>query len=281
LDLNTIRNILIPIDFSESSLNAFESALSIAEKANAGVHIIHIHDTAYDAEITSAILPGLRYKDNKEEVLNALTDIADYRLGKTPKLILLEGDVSPTIVKIAEEFDCNLIIMGTHGASGFRENFVGTNTYNVIKHASCPVLAIPTKKKCIVFRKLFFPVKPLHSALKRYGFVHNISSNNEDRTLHILCLSSTQREDDEQMLTYLVDELKEKLSDEPVEIYTQYSYTNNLADIILQTADQIKADMIVLTPSIDITNKQYFIGPYSQKVIHQAKVPVLVIKRNS
>lgn len=279
MDLNKIRNILIPIDFSESSLNAFESAMSIAVKSKACVHIIHVHDNTYDVEQTSTSLPGFRFKDNKEEVLSALADFANHRLGMTPELILVEGVVSSAIVKIAEDYDCSLIIMGTHGASGFRDNFVGTNTYNVIKYASCPVLAIPTKKKCVVFRKLFFPVKPLHSALKRYGFVHNISTDDESRTLHIHCFSSTQRDDDEQLFTYLVDDLKEKLSGEPVEIFTEFNYTNNLADIILQTSEQIKSDLIILTPSIDITNKQYFIGPYTQKVIHQAKVPVLVIKR--
>lgn len=279
MDLNTIRNILVPIDFSESSLNAFESAISIAEKVKANVHIIHVHDTTYDTDLATGTLPGFRIKDNKEEVLSALADRASHRLGKTPEMILLEGAVSSTIVKIADEYDCNLIVMGAHGASGYRESFVGTNTYNVMKHASCPVLAIPTKQKCVAFRKFFLPVKPLHSALKRYDFVHNMSANDESRTLHILCLSSIKREDDEQLLTYLVDELKEKLSSDPVEIFTQYSYSNHLADTILQTADQIKTDLIILTPSIDITNKQYFIGPYTQKVIHQAKAPVLLIKR--
>lgn len=46
-------------------------------------------------------------------------------------------------------------------------------------------------------------------------------------------------------------------------------------------ADQIAVDLILLTPSIDITYKQQFIGPHTQRIIHQAKVPVLIMKRSS
>jgi nucleotide-binding universal stress UspA family protein len=280
LDTNTLSHILIPIDFSESSLNAYESAITIAVKNHASVTIIHVHDNTFNTDVSN-ITPGHKIADNFEEILNALADAAQSRIGKLPKVVLIDGSTSASIVNTADKMGCDLIVMGAHGASGFREYYIGTNAYNVIKYASCPVLIIPTKKKSSQFNNVLFPLKPLPGALKRYDLISCISAKGVDKSLHLICLSSLKNEDDEHLLAYLVDELKDKMAEEPINIFTQFSFGNHIAEKVLKTADQVRADLILLTPSIDITNKQFFIGPYTQRIVHQAKMPVLVVKRTN
>jgi nucleotide-binding universal stress UspA family protein len=280
LESNTISHILIPIDFSESSFNAFESAVAIAEMNNASVTIIHVQDNTFESDLSNTSA-GYKIDDNSGDILNALADAVQSKLGKVPRVILGEGPISATIVNAAGKYSCDLIVMGTHGASGFREMFIGTNTYKVIKYASCPVLIIPTKKKFKEFRNVFFPLKPLPGAFKRYDLVRCMRSKNEETSLQILCLSSIKDEDDEQLIEYLVDELKERLNGEPTKIHTQYSFGSNIAEKVLKAADEVRADLILLTPSIDITNKQFFIGPYTQRILHHSKTPVLIVKRTN
>jgi hypothetical protein len=98
--------------------------------------------------------------------------------------------------------------------------------------------------------------------------------------LKVLFLSSYKNED-EQFFSILIDELKGKLIGEHINISTHFSFENNFVEHILTCADQLGVDLILLTPSIDITFKQYFIGPNAQRIIHQAKVAVLNIKRSS
>lgn len=278
MDTNIISHVLTPIDFSESSLNAFESALAIAEKNNASFTIIHVQDNTFESDLSSSSI-NHKIADNFGDVLNALADAAHSKLGKAPRLILGEGPISASIVNAANKYACDLIVMGTHGASGFRELFIGTNTYKVIKYATCPVLIIPTKKKYRQFNNIIFPLKPLPGALKKYDLVRCMLHEKDESYLQILCLSSTKNEDDEQILEYLVDELKEKISGEPTKISTQFSFGNNIAEKVLKTADDVRADLILLTPSIDISNKHFFIGPYTQRILHHAKTPVLIVKR--
>lgn len=280
MDTSIISHILIPIDFSESSLNAFESGLEIAEKNNASVTIVHVQDNTFESDLSSNSVHNT-ITDNFGDVLNALADAAHSKLGKAPRLILGEGPISASIVNTANKYSCDLIVIGAHGASGFRELFIGTNTYKVIKYASCPVLIIPTKKKYKHFKNVFFPLKPLPGALKRYDLVRCMIPENDEATLQILCLSSKKNDDDEQLLEYLVDELKEKISGESTKVSTQFTLGNNIADKILKTADDVRADLILLTPSIDVSNKQFFIGPYTQRILHHAKTPVLIVKRTS
>jgi nucleotide-binding universal stress UspA family protein len=275
--LNQIDHILLPIDFSESSLNAFETGVAIAEKNKAAVTIIHVHDKTFESDDANT----LESNAHLGNVLNALADSVQSKIGKAPRLITGEGPISATIVNTADQYGCDLIVMGTHGASGYRELFIGTNTYKVIKYATCPVLMIPTKKKYTQFQNVFFPLKPLPGVLKRYDLVRCMLSREEETSLDILCLSSRNNDDDEQLLEYIVDELKEKISDESTKVSTQYSYGNNIAEKVLKTADEVRADLLLLTPSIDVSNKQFFIGPYTQRILHQSKTPVLVIKRNN
>ncbi|MCU7549120.1 universal stress protein [Chitinophagaceae bacterium LB-8] len=280
MDANTISHILLPIDFSESSLNAFETGVAIAQKNNASVTIIHVQDNTFEYDHTN-LHGNHKIEDNFGDVLNALADAAQLKLGKVPRLIMGEGPITASIVNTANKYSCDLIVMGAHGASGYRELFIGTNTYKVIKYASCPVLIIPTKKKFKQFNNVLFPLKPLPGVLKKYDLIRCMTSNNQETSLEILCLSSKINDDDEQLFEYLLDEFKERTEGVPTKVSSQYSFGNNIAEIILKTAEELRSDLLLLTPSIDISNKQFFIGPYTQRILHHSKTPVLVIKRNN
>lgn len=247
---------------------------------NASITIIHVQDNTFESDLSSSSV-NHKIAENFGDVLNALADAAHSKLGKAPRLILGEGPISASIVNTANKYSCDLIVMGTHGASGFREMFIGTNAYKVIKYATCPVLIIPTKKKYKQFKNIVFPLKPLPSALKKYDLARCMLQEKDESSLEIICLSSTKNEDDEQLLEYLVDELKERISGASTKISTQFSFGNNIAERVLKTADVVRADLILITPSIDISNKQFFIGPYTQRILHQAKTPVLIAKRTS
>jgi nucleotide-binding universal stress UspA family protein len=280
IEMNThqFQKILIPIDFSESSLNAFETALLLAERQKASVEIIYVQDNTFSAH-TSNLQFNNRLFVNYEDILHALADKAKQELGNNPEIIIEERLASAAIVQTATKNNCDLIVMGTHGASGFREQFIGTNAYNVVKYAECPVLTIPTKKKCKEFKNVLFPIKPLYGTFKNIDQVLALTSE-MNPSLQILCLS-THKKEDEQLFSILIEELKSKLVGEQINIATHFSSGNNFADQILTCADQLAAGLILLTPSLDITHKQQFIGPNAQKIIHQAKVPVLTMKRSS
>ena len=59
------------------------------------------------------------------------------------------------IIKTASDNDVDLIIMGTHGASGVREFFIGSTAQQVIKISSCPVLTVPSNQKVVNFKKYY------------------------------------------------------------------------------------------------------------------------------
>ena len=132
-----IRRILVPIDWSEPSKCAFEIGASLA----------HVHDAQlvvlYVVPLPTLIYgpPPESYSEHMREELGRLKP-ADPKL--SVRHIMLEGDPAATILQVARENECDLIVMGTHGRTGLDRVFMGSVAEEVVRKAPCLVLAVKT-----------------------------------------------------------------------------------------------------------------------------------------
>jgi len=209
--------------------------------------------------------------------LNALTAAIEHAHGIKPELIEKDGHVVESIINAAVFEQTDLIVIGTHGASGFRENYIGSNAYNVIKHSNCPVLTIPPTKKFYSFKKVLFPVRPVTGALARYDVVSRFLS--AYASLEVLGVSNSRMDNDAGVLDKIVEEIKGLLEADKVNAKASWGQGNSVSDDIFQFIQTNYPDLIVLTSVIDAISKSNFIGPHTQKLINCSKVPVLNIKK--
>ncbi len=63
----------------------------------------------------------------------------------------------------------------------------------------------------------------------------------------------------------------------PVPYGVSYSYGKNIAEEVLDKADKSTPDLLVVSSTVDVANKQFFIGPFSQRIINHARIPVLCV----
>lgn len=147
-----MNKILFPTDFSDAAQNAFIYALHLADKFGAEIVTLHAYELPQvnDLELT----PSLRnFYDNMD-----LYEFESYRdaippLVETAKAhgfehiqlqhVLRQGDPESVILEVAVNDAVDLIIMGTTGARGLKEIFLGSTTGEVMENACCPVLAVP------------------------------------------------------------------------------------------------------------------------------------------
>lgn len=158
-----MKLILVPTDFSECSLVALRFAFEIANRANAKVvlfHSFHVPIPPPDAIVDIIPLPVL-----VEENRIHLEKIADRELKKnnasakiTVECNVTSGFATDEIIIAAKNYKADLIVMGTHGASGIKKILVGSNTANVLSKAACPVLVVPEKAKFSDFKRIAFAV---------------------------------------------------------------------------------------------------------------------------
>ena len=276
MSLYRINNILVPIDLSESSLKALETAVIIAKRHNAFVQLLHVEENSFDdyEDISQShfVSPG-----NAIDVINALLAAIHHTHGIKPELLQKEGNVSDNIIRASFLYHSDLIVMGAHGASGFREGFIGNNTYNVIKYAACPVLSVPHKKNSISFDKILFPIRPVSGALMPYSIVSYFTQ--PKTVIEVFGLSYRIVETGTAVLDTLVNEIKGQLEKDRVLSKVVWSEGSTIADEILKYSNKVNPDLIVLTAALDATSKSKYIGPHAQKIIHCSKTSVLSIKK--
>ena len=273
----SVRNILIAVDLSEPSLNALDTAVALAMKHKANIQLLNVIEKDIPRLLDDTVSLPFNILSNSSDVLTALGGAIEHSNDVKLKLMQEEGNVTETIIKTSLLHQSDLIVMGTHGASGFRDGFIGSNAYSVIKHSYCPVLTIPPRKKYTSFNKVMIPIRPVTNALARYDVVRHFL--NPSALIEVFGLSYQKMERDVSLLDRLVEEVKEDLKDDKVTTNCVWSLGNNIAEEVLYFAQQTNPELIVVTNALDVTTKPNFIGPHTQKIINAARMPLLNIKK--
>jgi nucleotide-binding universal stress UspA family protein len=141
--MRTLKNILVPVDFSERSTAAGRCAKALAAHFGSQVTLLHVLLAAlYDVgpEAASGVLLAELLRSRTEQ---ATRDLDEFLGGQWQDIdvrrVLLEGDPASRIVEFAHQQPADLIIMPTHGYGPFRRFILGSNTAKVLHDADCPV----------------------------------------------------------------------------------------------------------------------------------------------
>lgn len=149
-----MKNILFPTDLSEAAKKAFIYALHLADKTGAKVITLHVYvKPEVKAKLPHTLLEfyathELEEFQNYKDSIPFLRDIQDAEgFSHVDVVHRLEqgGKIVPAILRVAKEEAADMIVMGTTGARGLKEIFLGSNAGEVLENADCPVLAIPEK----------------------------------------------------------------------------------------------------------------------------------------
>ena len=143
-----IRNILCPVDFSDFSRRAVDHAVAIARWYDSKLTLFHVAAVVPVAAYgpgSAGLAPVVAAHADREELLRSLRRFAGEEVGtEVPiELELAEGDVAAAILASTEAKAHDLIVLGTHGRSGFERLLLGSVTEKVLRKASCPVLTVP------------------------------------------------------------------------------------------------------------------------------------------
>jgi nucleotide-binding universal stress UspA family protein len=276
-----IKSIMIPTDFSELSESALQAGISVAKRLGARVILLHVLDRYVYLQPTEVFLPDIR-------TIPDLNSMIEERIKKISEKISSENDLDVTgrvtdgqpyeeICRIAYEEKVGLIIMGTHGESGLRQFFIGSEAYRVIKHAPCPVLTVPGGWVRMDFKKVLFPIRLVPGSLDKYFYARPIIEKNNSE-IYILGLAESGEHVNSGDLPMLVERLKEQLNNDKVKSRTAYFEGDDIAAEIYKKTEELGIDLLILTANIDHDWRSFFIGPFVQKVINHSRIPVLSIK---
>ena len=145
-----LKKILVPVDYSACSRGAMEYALFLAERFDAEIEVLHIAEIPLGEEEHTVVKPDTGEKQLLSELImqqavKAETEFLSPFVRNTTIPIeksLLKGRPGKVIVEAAVDRGADLIVMGTHGRSGFDRLIMGSVTERVLRSAPCPVVVV-------------------------------------------------------------------------------------------------------------------------------------------
>ena len=133
------KNIVVGVDFSNNSHNAMRHAVSLALKTGADLHLVWVKTPGVSNNVTED--KGDNYINT---VQKSLEDWKNQCKMEAPNVdvnaVILEGKVHVEILKYAANLSIPMIVMGSHGTSGFEEGYIGNNANRLIKDSKVPIL---------------------------------------------------------------------------------------------------------------------------------------------
>ena len=134
--MENVCRILCPVDFSHNSEKAFHYAQRLADSPNAELLLLHAFDVPESYDSRSQWTPADRELETK------LRDIKPTEPNVKVDYVLHAGPPGEVICWLAQQRECDLIVIGTHGRTGLRHLVFGSVAEHVLRHARCPVLVI-------------------------------------------------------------------------------------------------------------------------------------------
>ncbi len=271
-----MNTIVVAVDFSESSINAFLHALSIAQKCKTDLDLIWVRKSAEEKDKFDS------GGDPTKEVIVQFTDlIAKYQPelpGNKISYKIRTGKVYKEITDEARESKAMLVVTGTHGASVFVEFWIGSNANRIVSLAPCPVLTI--RSGIDVSRPLSLIVLPMDSTTetRQKATFTGYLAKKHDAEIHILSLYSTKAKAVRRNVDAYAEQVAKYFEEEGIKFLITSKEADNISDGMIEYAQSVNANLISIMTQQESTTANLWMGPYAQQTINRSLIPVLCIR---
>jgi nucleotide-binding universal stress UspA family protein len=273
-----MKKILVPCDFSETAREAFKFATNIVAKNKGEIYVLYVVDNTYvnsaTSEMSSATAFGGAFMQKLEEQLSEkfLELKKEYATGDISVSLKIDvGDLTQTVESFITDKKIDLVVMGTHGASGLKEFFIGSNTEKIVRYSSVPVVAVPLGSRFDDIDDIVFPIVPTHRSMP---FIHAVKAiqNFYQAKLQILWINTPHifKSDDEAL-----EDLQEFADHHHFHNY-KLNVRNDHSEQegILRFARETKAGLIFMPTHSRKGLVHWLTGSITENVVNHVQCPV-------
>jgi nucleotide-binding universal stress UspA family protein len=267
-----IKKIVIPVDLSENSLLAIEHGTFMAKLFKADVMLAHV--------VPSAGVFGKKettLDTETEKKLQILADELRMKNGCKVEVAIKHGKIAKKVVETAKEFDADMIILGTHGVSGFEEFFMGSNAFRIITESNCPVLSVQQHSQKVGFTNILCPIDNSAPSRQKLRYAAEIAKHYNSK-INLLGILSVDEDALTAKFNKMFDQMEEYLKKRDIKFTSELVYGQNIATTTLKYGKKIDADLIVIMTEQEDNLTGIFLGPYAQQIVNHSTIPILSIK---
>ena len=279
---NSFHTLVVPVDYTETSLNALTVAVRLGQQQQAGIHLVYVMEPdSADPAVTARSAPEQtgdrdRLTSDGETMIQtlAMQMARQHRIhcSGTYRIGPLVGEVAAA----AREVGANLIVAGTRPGSDLSALRRATRIHHLVETAPCPVLTIPARYDWSAFERVLFPVRPVPGALDKYEVARQLLVKNKAELI-VLALFSPDEVISRHQLEEDIITLNVKLVQDGVKSQTEFCPTDLMAETVLTKAAELGADLLVITAGPGTTDA-FFTGSFARQILHNVPLPVLAIR---
>jgi len=254
------KNILVPFDNSKSSFKALDMAMMFAKKCDSKITLVHVV-TAPSRDKAEAVKEVLRTKEEESGL--------DFMFLKQT------GRIHTEVISASESVEADLIIMGTHGASGYQEFWIGTNAFRVVSSAKIPVITIREDVPEIHCKNIIIPIDDFKDTRQKVPMAIDLAKL-LGATIHVFETSKYTLEEVSQKLDRYGEQVVKLITEEEVPVESHSKFGGNITDNVLEYAKEVGSAMIIMMSESE-SSTGLFLGSNAQQLVNHARIPVMTL----
>ncbi len=274
-----MKKILVPTDFSEHAEYALKAAAQIAKKNNAEIILLHMlelpHQSGDAGTGAGHELPEIMLFKNKAiERLDDLMD-EDYLDGIEVSEIIQFEKAFEGVLNITKRNNIDFIVMGSHGANGFNEFFIGSNTEKVVRYSDVPVLVVKNEIDSFNADNFVFASDFSNEIKKPFAKMLQFAKAYNSH-LHLVMINTPNSFKPTKTADRI---MKEFISEFEYPNHSLHIYNDmNVEKGILNFSSSKKADIIGMCTHGRTGFAHFFNGSISEDLVNHAVKPVITFK---
>ncbi|MDO9257453.1 MAG: universal stress protein [Bacteroidales bacterium] len=269
-----MKDIVVAIDFSKGSIHALEYAIELANLTHSNINLVWVDNISGSEVAFANESKELRNeaKGNFDEILALYKDKLVH--GKLVAKVR-KGRVYQELATFVKQNDCCLLILGTHGSSGFEEYWVGTNAFRIVSSISSPVITVRSNYEIQRgYRKILLPVIHTAQTTQKIVFTADLARKT-GADINLLALNSSGLKSVQRLVDSNVAKAEKYLEEQGVNYVVDRINTKNIASDIIEHARIVDADLIAIMTDIQDQANSILLGPFAQQLVSYSPVPVL------
>ena len=276
-----IKKILVPVDFSEISELAIDTAAAIAQRCLCDLTFLYViqHNDYYFSvlpESVHLIPPVEEIKEKVHKKLEAIQIRVQHAFKRRAELVVLTGNIESEIRAYATSENVDLIVMGTHGVSGYKEVFIGSNAQRVVTLSDIPVLTV-TRSNITGFENILMPFD--HSLYSRQKVnIASVVAAIYNSHVHILGILDSEDKEDLRKMKIKLQNVEGIIAGKELKFTTTIKVASNMAKTALAYAAENNCDLMVINTGHESEITGVFLGAFAQQIVNHSPIPVLSIK---
>jgi len=267
-----MKKILVAVDFSKGSLRALAYSIKLANIFNA------------DILMTYVIKPDSKesvYANSNEKITSSVEKRFEELIKKHKKELkktnigykIRNGKIHTEIANQAKYSDCDLIITGTHGVSGFEEFWLGSNARRIVTSAPCPVITIrydfcPSQS----IKKIVMPIDSSFDTRQKVPFTCDLAEIT-GAEIHLLATSNSSSE--KRTTNSYVKQTLKYIESRGLKV--QVVETPKKPSDVINYAKSINADLISIMTEQEVSTISLLLGASAEQVVTHSPIPVLSV----